>query len=109
MKKTSSSQGSRAREDVLQGVVVAGIASLPTEACLRMSLEDNRVFKRWRDWQIQAKEQCDFVDGISDFTWECLGNLCGWSAAEVRNHSLGGDAYQHLFLRLECIFAHEGT
>ena len=74
----------RATPEVLQGMFIAAISSLPTQECLRSELRDNRVVRRWRDWQHIAENECMYLDGLSDYAWTALARECDMELADLR-------------------------
>ena len=88
VKKCFLSGAKRATPEVVAGMTIAAVSSLPTSECLHAQLTDNRVVKRWREWQAVCRDECLYLDNLSDFTWQCLGRECEMELGEIRSHCL---------------------
>ena len=58
-------------------VVLAALASYPSDTCLRMLLEDSRMILRHGDIVWAVAEEVQYVAALSENTWSALGSACG--------------------------------
>ena len=75
-------------DEIAQCIALSGIASGPTEQCLRVTLEDGRIMQVWETVYRTCEEEILFLDGLKTETWHMLGEACGWTGGEIRSHSL---------------------
>ena len=78
----------RLTPEIQHAIVVAGLSSGVTEACLRCVLTDGRIMKTWPEVQVTAREEILFLDSIYDETWALVAEATNWTGAECRTHCL---------------------
>ena len=75
-------------EDVRKFVAVVGMASFPSDACLRELLKDGRVGLRVEEIVDAVAQQVQFLVGLPESVWEAVASVTTFSAADLRAEAL---------------------